>query len=598
MALGRTVSWVLFVFVTTTGSAATWTVDNSGSCSDTACSPCCTIQGAIGKASGGDIVSVADGSYPENIDFRGMLSIGDITLKAAATPGNVLVSPTFGHTVRHGDGHTNTVTIEGITFDSTELDKSCVYLDHAGDVVLRDVVANHCAYTAFVLDNTGSVTMERCTANNSARNGIQIDGSSGAVLDSCTTNSNTQSGVLIINVAGAGLAETIDSVTLTNLQSNDNDGDGVLLEDIVGPVTVTNCSFENNGGEGLGIFNSALDDLVITGGHATGNANSGYNVDVSGDGAIDGAQASTNGEGGFRFRFSGTVSLTNCVANQNETAAGIRVFQSTSTVDEVTITNCTTNNNGLTSGGNGVYVKDVAGPVTISGVTATGNSRTNIRVDATAGAILISDSMASSSPVEEGIKIDADVGPVTVQNCTVDGNALEGILITKENVDVETITVTENSVTNNTTTGVSLSNLSPTGTFDATCNDIAGNGNGLYHSSAVTVDARYVWWGDPSGPSGKGAGSGDTVWYEPGGNILFAPWLEESCTGCNGIVHMTLMDDSVTTAETYKSCYSITVGPSFAVYGPSGDLTLTAREVVFENGFSVDVDGALTVSNQ
>ncbi|RZV41247.1 MAG: right-handed parallel beta-helix repeat-containing protein [Acidimicrobiales bacterium] len=665
MTLGRTVSWVLFVFVPTTGSAVTWTVDNSGTCSDSGCAPCCTIQGAIGKASGGDIVSVADGSYPENIDFRGMASIGDITLEAAATPGNVLVSPPSGHTVRHGSGYTNTVTIEGITFDSTEAGKSCVYLDHAGDVVLRDVIANNCAYTAFGLDNTGSVTMERCTANSSARIGIQVDGASGVTLDSCTTNSNTASGVLIINVAGAvqiidptsnlntthgidldltgpltisgatitgnngrgiwayststvsissssvsdsqdegvrlengGVADTIDSVTLTDLQSNENGDNGVSLANIVGPVTVTNCSFEDNGSDGLDIWDSELNDLVITGGHATGNDDYGYNVEAEGDAEVNGTQANTNDDRGFTLKLTGTVSFENCGASANALGEGIRVERfGLNDLDEVTITNCTANDNGLTSGGNGVYVKEVAGPVTITGVTANGNSRTNIRVDSTAGAILISDVVANSSQ-EEGIKIDADVGPVTVQHSTVDGNDLQGILIRKEDIDVETVTLEENSVTNNLNTGVSLSNLSATGTFDATCNDIAGNGNGLHHDSAVTVDARYIWWGDPSGPSGKGSGSGDSVWYEPGGNTLFDPWLEESCTGCNGVVHLILKDDSVGGIETYKSCYSITVGPNFAVYGPGGDLTLTARQVLFENGFSVGVDGALTVRHQ
>jgi len=667
MAFWRTVLWALLVLATTTGWAATRTVDNSGVCSDSTCAPCCTIQEAVSRSSGGDVISVATGTYPENVDLRYMASYGDLTLEARDGVGTVTISPTTGIALRHSVHSpnptlANTVTIDGIT--TASVNDGCIWFNHTGSAVLHDVTANNCFDRGMVLDNDGAVTMERCTANGSVGGGIEIEGSTGVTLLDCTANSNAngtgfkiyspsgsvqitnptatdngfegidaevngpltitgatvtdngRTGILAesnstvvissstvtgsvsegLKLEGHDAVNTTDSVTLTNVQSNSNDDDGVSLEYIAGPVTLTNCSFEDNGGEGLGIFDSDLDDLVITGGHATGNGDSGYNVDVDGDAVIDGAQANTNGQGGFRFRFSGTASIANCVANGNETGAGIRVFESSSNLDEVEITNCTANNNGTVQPANGFNIRKVDGPVTIEGTTTNGNFGANLRISSTAGEVLISNVVANSSH-EEGIEIDVDVGPVTVENSTVDGNALEGILIRRENVDVQTVTLRENSVTNNTDTGVLLSDLSATGTFDAVCNDIAGNGDGMYHDSAVTVDASYVWWGDPSGPSGKGSGSGDSVWYEPGGGISFDPWLEESCTGCNGVVNLTLADDSVLGVESHKSCYSIDVGPNYVVYGPDGALTLTARHVTFNDGFSVNVDGALTVGN-
>ncbi len=43
--------------------------------------------------------------------------------------------------------------------------------------------------------------------------------------------------------------------------------------------------------------------------------------------------------------------------------------------------------------------------------------------------------------------------------------------------------------------------------------------------------ARYNWWGDASGPSGAGKGTGATV----SSHVLFQPWLEknECVTGSN-----------------------------------------------------------------
>lgn len=54
-------------------------------------------------------------------------------------------------------------------------------------------------------------------------------------------------------------------------------------------------------------------------------------------------------------------------------------------------------------------------------------------------------------------------------------------------------------------------------------NTIAGNGFGMWNIDgvAVTVDAECNWWGDASGPSGEGPGTGDAV----SANVEYSPWL-------------------------------------------------------------------------
>ena len=572
--------------------ATTWSVAPTG-CSDTTCTPCCTIQGAVGHAVGNDVISVAAGTYVEQVDFRGMATVGNITLEAASGPGTVLVSPTSGHTLRHGDGHTNTVTVDGVDFTSVP-PSCCVFLDHAGDVVLNDVTVDNCGYTAFILDNTGSVVMERCTATNSARNGIQIDGASSVSLTDCTGSSNPDSGIVVytpgtldlVNPTAVGNAsdgisvdtvgpttitgatvtdndrngivvwtsntvtisdstvsgswdlgidiewfssDSVDGVTLTNVDvvnNGINGGEsGVRIREVDGPVVVTNCTFDGNGADGFSPETSVVGDLEIDGGHANGNLDDGYDLRVVGTVTVTGATASGNADNGFAVDNQETVLFEDCIANDNQFGSGFSIsWQDPNPLDRVSISDCTANSNGLSGGGNGIIVKYVEGLVTVIGTTTNGNSRTGVRVDATSGVVFVRNAV-SSFGLEEGFKIDADVGPVTVKDCLADDNGLEGLRVNGESVDVESLTLTRNTFVNNDGAGVALFDLGGAGPFKARCNDIAGNTHGMYLDSSVTVDARQVWWSDPAGPSGQGPGAGDTVYAEPGGTILFDPWL-------------------------------------------------------------------------
>jgi hypothetical protein len=72
------------------------------------------------------------------------------------------------------------------------------------------------------------------------------------------------------------------------------------------------------------------------------------------------------------------------------------------------------------------------------------------------------------------------------------------------------------------------------GDLTANCNNIAGNDLlGVYNAATEDVDATKNWWGDASGPSGVGPGSGDTV----SANVTFDPWLPtqfQYCLECGG----------------------------------------------------------------
>ncbi len=56
-------------------------------------------------------------------------------------------------------------------------------------------------------------------------------------------------------------------------------------------------------------------------------------------------------------------------------------------------------------------------------------------------------------------------------------------------------------------------------------NSFTGNtGNGVYNYLSTSADATSNWWGDASGPSGSGPGSGDAV----SAGILYDPWIGKS----------------------------------------------------------------------
>jgi hypothetical protein len=66
---------------------------------------------------------------------------------------------------------------------------------------------------------------------------------------------------------------------------------------------------------------------------------------------------------------------------------------------------------------------------------------------------------------------------------------------------------------------------------------------------------------------------------------------------CTGPEEVVVADATILTAETFRACSEITVGPWVSVLGPNGRMVLSAGErVTLDNGLSVLVDGELEVA--
>jgi hypothetical protein len=123
------------------------------------------------------------------------------------------------------------------------------------------------------------------------------------------------------------------------------------------------------------------------------------------------------------------------------------------------------------------------------------------------------------------------VGALAPHDLTVTGNTMDsgkyGLILARNIYD---ISFSCNTITNNSFAGILFWEYGPENWSNVlfNYNNIAGNTSGMRGYSdpgatpVLTVDATNNWWGDASGPSGNGLGTGDSVLLN---NVDFDPWL-------------------------------------------------------------------------
>jgi parallel beta-helix repeat protein len=150
---------------------------------------------------------------------------------------------------------------------------------------------------------------------------------------------------------------------------------------------------------------------------------------------------------------------------------------------------------------------------------------------------------------QSGIRVSADSASIVLQNGTVSNNSSDGIRVEGSNQDPSDIHLDGIQVSGNGANGiiffdgsghqvtncmVSGNNTSRTayggiavltGGVSVNNNEIVSNQCfGIYADDALStenLDATNNWWGDDSGPSGEGPGTGDAV----SAHVLFTPWV-------------------------------------------------------------------------
>ena len=324
--------------------------------------------------------------------------------------------------------------------------------------------------------------------------------------------------------------------------------------------TIENNNVSNNGNWGITLYSRwvgpgyiACENNTIKNNIANGNGQEGIGSGAyANNNTIEDNQVNGNTYAGIGlFRCSGNTIKDNTV-NQNG-AIGINIYgTSADPCTYHTITGNTVNNNGgnanIELGGychNNIVENNTANAghygICVSGDhntvrknTANGNSEDGMRLKGDNYAI---ENNTCNSNDHRGIWLGGGSTSV-VNNAIVKNNILNdnyaGILLwTCHNSNL-----TGNTINNNTMYGIEVASNSPDNTIY--CNNIVGNVNyGVKNEGTTEVNATCNWWGDTSGPSGVGPGTGDAV----STNVDFDPWI--GITELSGPTDPVKLGDSV-----------------------------------------------------
>jgi uncharacterized repeat protein (TIGR02543 family) len=276
------------------------------------------------------------------------------------------------------------------------------------------------------------------------------------------------------------------------------------------------------------------------------------------------------------------LTVENCIV---ENTAGDGIFiarlSSNATVIGTSVTNA--GNQGIWVGidWNGIGPSNNA---TIINNTINGTWEGGITFDASAGAVISGNSVTNAQgtePSQGGWSVGAISLKDGTSNVTVSNNEIfandglgtgsgRGIGIDGNSSN---ITITGNTIRNNAGGGIKV--MGTITNLQCNYNDIYNNtGYGFNNTTATTVDAKFNWWGNSSGPGGSGPGTGDNISTK----VLYSPWLGFTV----GTVPMTFHVDNTGTIQSAIDAAS------------SGDTVLVHNGTYRENLF---IDKSITLKS-
>jgi len=278
-------------------------------------------------------------------------------------------------------------------------------------------------------------------------------------------------------------------------------------------------------------------------------AGSGLVIDTQGDVTVTDCTANLTGGGGIVITAAGEAWLADCTANTNA-HQGISVGfydpgppDPPDPPDRVVAVRCTTINNGTAADFDYAGL-DVVGYPSVAVIDCTSNDNFGPGIFAAAGTsmtVLRCEARRNglgASFVDSGMFLFAPTATTVVRNTVADGNGGHGAridLVDNEKMQGAGMEVVGCTLTANGGYGLGIdppgkeAEDPPSTRFfvgnTMFCSDISGNTTGgLALDEPLVVDARSNWWGDASGPSGIGGGSGDAIHPGPG-TVSFNPWL-------------------------------------------------------------------------
>ncbi|MCK4416669.1 MAG: right-handed parallel beta-helix repeat-containing protein [Candidatus Latescibacteria bacterium] len=455
------------------------------------------IQQGLNAAPAGDTVVVAAGTYYECITWP---AVDGIVLRSESGPDSTIIDALrTGSVITINTQMTSATVISGFTLQKGS----------AGGGIY---CGGGCSPT--IKGNT-------ITANRGG--GISCAEGSSPTIEGNTITGNGGGGIY----CGGGCLPTIEGNTITA-----NRGRGIYCDGYSLAIIKDNTITDNLATAGMyeysyggGIYCGSYSSAVIKGNTITGNSATGDGGGIyCGKGSsptiekntITGNSVTAPGGGGYRYSYGGGIrcdegSLATIKGNiitdnsAGDSGGGISCYRSSPTIEGNTVSGNSAGDNG-----GGIRCYDASSPM-IKGNIITDNSGGD-----SGGGISCAE---GSSPTIEGNTItwnSADYGggiscwysSPTIKGNTISRNSSEysfsGGIDCREK---SSPTINYNNIFRNT--------------------DIYGKKNyGVYHSWGNVINAENNWWGDASGPSGVGPGSGDAV----SDYVDFAPWLKEPFT--------------------------------------------------------------------
>ncbi len=457
------------------------TTGNDANDGDTAATAKLTIQAAVNQVTAGGQVIVAAGTYAQDVSVSKALTL------TGAGPATTIIDP---------------VNYAGISADN---------------VTFEDIA---------ITTGTHGVRL--------SKSGSPL---ANTTFDNVHFKNNTSRGIDIVNLLAVSNLQVLNSlfegnVTGIRMPSNAT-ADGITIDNTVFQNQTGSGFYQANEGstgwvKNLTVTNSTFTNIGASSGHAGVYAEEFSNVTIE-DNTFTGNQYGINLFDAYSGAASVTTNVTirgNTFTNHKASTISFRSTTSDGAAQLLLVEDNTFNQN--VSGA-------AAGAYAAIGVT-THTTNANGAVDVVDNTITFSGAFPAGVTGMYGIYAAGGMDDVRIEGNDVDGAGLanngavvppSGVYIMSTSMKANAVVlVTKNELTNF-VNGVSVRTGSAYGgvqspDFDIIRNDLSGNsGYGIQSGPTMESDGTCNWWGDATGPSGEGPGSGTAV----STHVDFTPWL-------------------------------------------------------------------------
>ena len=417
-----------------------------------------TISGTVSVQNAGFYSNAADGLQ---ISSLGTVTIYNVDAYLNGGNGLAIDGGTSGRTINVTSPRTG-------SDDFYDNDGYGVYITSAGLVTLSGIKATGNGYGAYV-DNTAGTSKYVNIYNSdfsgsTLGNGLTVLTKGLINLVNATSSSNKVTGIVLDNSA----ADTAQKIYVSRVTASNNTTGSGLVIDSLGMIILENVTLDSNA-----LYGADIDNCQYDSGSGTCKGTTG--VKMQGDGN----EFSKNGGTGLSILTSGSVSMTNVSADNNQTGLSIdsAYTKSVKISNAKGYTNSFSNNDAY-----GIYIV-IPGNITLAGVNASSNTGSGVYLDNTSGTASSSINLINSVANEnlnQGFYL-LSLGNVILNGAQADENTNYGIYINNSGTGASGNVI----VTTNATTGIGIETsgngkqgfyVLTNGNINLTKVDVSGNG--------------------------------------------------------------------------------------------------------------------------